>query len=104
MITLEQAARNFTAGRIDESKIKTKVRRLYDIANVLASLGLIEKTHLDVTRKPAFKWVGEHGFKSFLVEMRNHLNIGPSSEPAAAPAMPEHLSLSAPIWQSLKDL
>ncbi|XP_053261764.1 transcription factor E2F7 isoform X3 [Podarcis raffonei] len=37
-----------------------KVRRLYDIANVLTSLGLIEKVHVteERGRKPAFKWIG----------------------------------------------
>jgi len=34
-----------------------KVRRLYDVANVLASLKLIEKIHMS-DRKPAFKWCG----------------------------------------------
>ena len=29
----------------DSQKLKTKVRRLYDIANVLQSIGLIEKTN-----------------------------------------------------------
>eukprot|EP00976_Prorocentrum_cordatum_P088280 1187244-Prorocentrum_minimum.AAC.5 len=39
-----------------------QVRRLYDIANILASLNLIEKTHLTDSRKPAFKWLyGEPG-------------------------------------------
>uniref|UniRef100_UPI00398F41BD transcription factor E2F7 n=1 Tax=Pristiophorus japonicus TaxID=55135 RepID=UPI00398F41BD len=44
----------------DNSKFKTKIRRLYDIANVLTSLGLIKKVHVteDRGRKPAFKWVG----------------------------------------------
>jgi hypothetical protein len=70
VITLEQAARNFATVKLEESKIKTKVRRLYDIANVLSSLKLIQKTHLDVTRKPAFKWVGEEGFLEFVSEMR----------------------------------
>ncbi|KAK5610642.1 hypothetical protein CRENBAI_002075 [Crenichthys baileyi] len=44
----------------DKSKFKTKVRRLYDIANVLRSLKLIEKFHVTEAggRKPAFKWVG----------------------------------------------
>eukprot|EP00178_Gracilaria_changii_P028093 TRINITY_DN955_c0_g1_i2.p1 TRINITY_DN955_c0_g1~~TRINITY_DN955_c0_g1_i2.p1 ORF type:complete len:542 (-),score=79.71 TRINITY_DN955_c0_g1_i2:4674-6299(-) len=37
--------------------LKTKVRRLYDIANILSSLRLIEKVHT-VNRKPAFKWLG----------------------------------------------
>lgn len=42
----------------DASKLlKTKVRRLYDIANILTSLNLIEKVHT-VYRKPAFKWLG----------------------------------------------
>ncbi|XP_048404294.2 transcription factor E2F7-like isoform X2 [Stegostoma tigrinum] len=44
----------------DNSKFKTKIRRLYDIANVLTSLGLIKKVHVteEKGRKPAFKWVG----------------------------------------------
>ncbi|XP_067906198.1 transcription factor E2F7-like isoform X2 [Heterodontus francisci] len=42
-----------------ESKA-AKIRRLYDIANVLTSLGLIKKVHVteERGRKPAFKWVG----------------------------------------------
>nr|XP_023692573.1 transcription factor E2F7-like isoform X1 [Paramormyrops kingsleyae] len=42
------------------SKYKTKVRRLYDIANVLTSLGLIEKVQVKEERgkKPAFRWTG----------------------------------------------
>ncbi|XP_077230961.1 E2F transcription factor-like E2FE isoform X2 [Tasmannia lanceolata] len=38
-----------------------KVRRLYDIANVLSSMNLIEKTHETETRKPAFRWLGING-------------------------------------------
>ena len=71
VITLEQAARKYTAGRIEESKIKTKVRRLYDIANVLSSLKLISKTHLETTKKPAFRWVGVAGLDEFVVEMNS---------------------------------
>lgn len=67
-ISLEQAARRISDNYIDESKLKTKVRRLYDIANVLAALNLIEKTSLE-TRKPAFKWVGEEGLQYFVEEM-----------------------------------
>nr|XP_060621580.1 transcription factor E2F8 [Anolis sagrei ordinatus] len=45
---------------LDKSKFKTKIRRLYDIANVLSSLELIKKVHVaeDKNRKPAFKWTG----------------------------------------------
>lgn len=37
-----------------------KIRRLYDIANVLSSLDLIKKVHVNEERgrKPAFKWTG----------------------------------------------
>ncbi|XP_020259279.1 E2F transcription factor-like E2FE isoform X2 [Asparagus officinalis] len=41
-----------------KSNSAAKVRRLYDIANVLSSLNLIEKTHHIETRKPAFRWLG----------------------------------------------
>ncbi|KAF8106653.1 hypothetical protein N665_0136s0025 [Sinapis alba] len=43
----------------------TKVRRLYDIANVLSSMNLIEKTHTLDSRKPAFKWLGYNGEPTF---------------------------------------
>ncbi|KAL1775086.1 transcription factor E2F7 [Sigmodon hispidus] len=50
----------------DHSKFKTKVRRLYDIANVLTSLALIKKVHVteDRGRKPAFKWIGPVDFSA----------------------------------------
>lgn len=42
------------------AKFKTKIRRLYDIANILTSLDLIRKVHVTEIRgrKPAFKYVG----------------------------------------------
>ncbi|KAE8297693.1 Transcription factor E2F8 [Larimichthys crocea] len=48
----------------DKNKFKTKVRRLYDIANVLRSLKLIEKVHVteERGRKPAFEWIGPKEF------------------------------------------
>lgn len=33
-----------------------KIRRLYDVANVLVSVGLIEKLQLSNCRKPVFRW------------------------------------------------
>ena len=58
VVSLESAARRLMdEASIDENRLKTKIRRLYDIANILCSLNLIEKTHLaDGSRKPAFKW------------------------------------------------
>ncbi|XP_024515743.1 E2F transcription factor-like E2FE isoform X1 [Selaginella moellendorffii] len=58
VVSLDEAARVLFGGCTDPSKLKTKVRRLYDIANVLTSLQLIEKTHGTENRKPAFKWLG----------------------------------------------
>ncbi|XP_039605356.1 transcription factor E2F8 isoform X1 [Polypterus senegalus] len=51
---------------LDKSKFKTKIRRLYDIANVLSSLQLIKKVHVteERGRKPAFKWTGPETFPS----------------------------------------
>ncbi|CAL1290313.1 unnamed protein product [Larinioides sclopetarius] len=42
------------------AQIKTQIRRLYDIANVLSSIGLIQKevTISQNGRKPAFKYIG----------------------------------------------
>eukprot|EP00062_Callorhinchus_milii_P003810 gi/632941491/ref/XP_007885894.1/ PREDICTED: transcription factor E2F8 [Callorhinchus milii] len=49
---------------LDHNKFKTKIRRLYDIANVLTSLELIKKVHVaeERGRKPAFKWIGPEVF------------------------------------------
>uniref|UniRef100_A0A3B4X4T1 Transcription factor E2F8 n=1 Tax=Seriola lalandi dorsalis TaxID=1841481 RepID=A0A3B4X4T1_SERLL len=53
----------------DKNKFK-KVRRLYDIANVLRSLKLIEKVHVteERGRKPAFEWVGLEEFPQVKLE------------------------------------
>ena len=58
VVSLEAAARTLLGSCVDSAKLKTKVRRLYDIANILSSLRLIEKTHLVDSRKPAFRWLG----------------------------------------------
>ncbi|KAG0607703.1 hypothetical protein M758_8G048400 [Ceratodon purpureus] len=58
VVSLEDAARLLLGDCKDASKRKTKVRRLYDIANILSSLQLIEKTHIAENRKPAFRWLG----------------------------------------------
>ncbi|XP_062990787.1 transcription factor E2F7 [Elgaria multicarinata webbii] len=63
IVTLDIAAKILieeSQDTADHSKFKTKVRRLYDIANVLTSLGLIKKVHVteERGRKPAFKWIG----------------------------------------------
>ncbi|XP_075711135.1 transcription factor E2F7 isoform X2 [Rhinoderma darwinii] len=69
IITLEIAAKILieeSQDISDHSKFKTKVRRLYDIANVLTSLRLIKKVHVteERGRKPAFKWIGPVDFNT----------------------------------------
>uniref|UniRef100_A0A665VCR8 Transcription factor E2F7 n=1 Tax=Echeneis naucrates TaxID=173247 RepID=A0A665VCR8_ECHNA len=68
-VTLDAAAKILIEESQDSSshsKYKTKVRRLYDIANVLTSLNLIKKVHVreERGRKPAFKWLGPVEFNN----------------------------------------
>ncbi|KAM9390438.1 transcription factor E2F7 [Phaethornis superciliosus] len=83
IVTLDIAAKILieeTQDTVDHSKFKTKVRRLYDIANVLTSLGLIKKVHVteERGRKPAFKWIGPVEFPGKTDEPRGH---SPKSDP-----------------------
>ncbi|KAM9816723.1 transcription factor E2F8 [Neosynchiropus ocellatus] len=70
MISLDLAAKILIGeqqfGDQDRSKVKTKVRRLYDIANVLRSLKLIEKVPVmeEGAKKTGFKWTGPEEFTS----------------------------------------
>ncbi|XP_073317962.1 E2F transcription factor-like E2FE [Primulina huaijiensis] len=62
MISLDDAAKLLLGdGKRNSVTTRTKVRRLYDIANVLSSMNFIEKTHHPLTRKPAFRWLGLNG-------------------------------------------
>ncbi|CAJ1975208.1 unnamed protein product [Sphenostylis stenocarpa] len=61
LISLDDAAKLLLGNAHNTSIMRTKVRRLYDIANVLSSMNLIEKTHTTNTRKPAFRWLGWRG-------------------------------------------
>lgn len=71
VISLEEAARQITDDdALDEKTLKTKIRRLYDIANVLQSIGLIQKTHMSTNRKPAFGWVGIEGVYAAINEIK----------------------------------
>ncbi|XP_024168748.1 E2F transcription factor-like E2FE isoform X2 [Rosa chinensis] len=60
-ISLDEAARLLLGDAHNTSVMRTKVRRIYDIANVSSSMNLIEKTHAVDTRKPAYKWLGLRG-------------------------------------------
>lgn len=69
VVSLEDAARLLLGECKESAKLKTKVRRLYDIANILSSLNLIEKTHNTENRKPAFKWLGVKDNAKYTAEM-----------------------------------
>ncbi|KAL2492831.1 E2F transcription factor-like E2FE [Abeliophyllum distichum] len=59
LISLDDAAKLLLGdGKHTSMTTRTKVRRLYDIANVLSSMKFIEKIHHPETRKPAFRWLG----------------------------------------------
>lgn len=65
VISLEEAAIKLT-NPPEPNKIKTRIRRLYDIANVFKSIGIIKKTHLDSKTKPGFEYLGYQGLDVFL--------------------------------------
>lgn len=69
-LTLEEAAKVFCGQHASASKIKTKVRRLYDISNVFLALGIVHKTMID-TRKPAYIWKGLKGFLQIINKFRS---------------------------------
>jgi len=59
-VTVDEAAQSLLADQVpgmDSSILKTKARRLYDIANILSALKLVEKC-VTVDRRPAFRWLG----------------------------------------------
>ena len=65
------------------SKLKTKIRRLYDITNVFKAIGLVKKT-LTEDRKVAIEWLGKNfishlkgsaGFEQFSLEQKMKDNI-----------------------------
>ncbi|XP_035212684.1 transcription factor E2F7-like [Stegodyphus dumicola] len=63
VISLGVAAKvlnGFNQRTVKGAQVKTQVRRLYDIANVFSSIGLIQKemTLVQLGRKPAFKYIG----------------------------------------------
>ncbi|XP_010453626.1 PREDICTED: E2F transcription factor-like E2FD [Camelina sativa] len=58
LITLDGATKALLNDPQDPTTMRTKVRRLYDIANVFSSMNLIEKTHIPETKKAAYRWLG----------------------------------------------
>ena len=90
VVSLESAARTLLGSCADQAKLKTKVRRLYDIANILSSLRLIEKTHLVDSRKPAFRWLGVEKELAALQAAAAGAGVK-TRHPAAAPPPPPRM-------------
>ena len=58
---MDFAARVIHGVTLPEAVMKTRIRRLYDIANILQSLQLIQKvqvTESNGVKKPAFQYIG----------------------------------------------
>ncbi|XP_061466644.1 transcription factor E2F8 isoform X2 [Rhineura floridana] len=80
---------------LDKSKFKTKIRRLYDIANVLSSLELIKKVRVteEKGRKPAFKWTGPDVFSEIqATQPVSTPTVIPLSHPVEGKSSKEHCS------------
>ena len=81
-----------------ENLRKTKVRRLYDIANILQAIRLITKT-VDKNNRPAFRWIGLTGLLAFSEELYSALSL---LEPEEAQSDSEdHTTVSNRICISL---
>eukprot|EP00300_Choanocystis_sp_HF-7_P004755 c13692_g1_i1.p1 GENE.c13692_g1_i1~~c13692_g1_i1.p1 ORF type:complete len:284 (+),score=63.80 c13692_g1_i1:3-854(+) len=88
IVSLEDAAIELLGciGEKDRHKTTPKVRRLYDIANVLTSINLIRKVKIPNSRKPAFQWAGL-----------------PRTVPAKRPATPPSVALGT-VYEPSKRL
>jgi len=115
-INLEFAAKVIHGPYLPDAVMKTRIRRLYDIANILQSLHLIQKVQITEShgaRKPAFEYIGPdiksievtqevlsslpvtRQRHSLLAVGKNLLNI-PDDDPRAPP--PTHTSqIAMPI-------
>jgi hypothetical protein len=83
IVSLERVASIFLGSGVkpSEKKFKSKVRRLYDIANVLQSLSLVHKVQLSSqssSRKPAFAWRGVGAVPLFPGASRESCVLGPA--------------------------
>ncbi|XP_024018493.1 E2F transcription factor-like E2FF [Morus notabilis] len=73
-ILLENAAKALPGDADDATALRTKVRRLYDIANVLSSMGLIEKIRHPDSGKPAYRWLCWRGKANNKVDAASDVN------------------------------
>ena len=88
-----------TAGDFNEIEVKKKIRRLYDIANILSSLRLLSKIHLMDSRKPAFRWMrAENTVRKLIAAGKEHEWF------CTSPKCPgEKQNLESPIKEGVND-
>ena len=96
IITLEQAAQKLTLTK-ESHKLKTKIRRLYDIANVFLALGIIKKAYLP-NRKPAFSWNGLYGLLMMMRKLGNGISLT-KEEPVRLNKKGKRISKKEEIYQ-----
>ncbi len=88
-----------TAGDFNEIEVKKKIRRLYDIANILSSLRLLSKIHLMDSRKPAFRWMrAENTVRKLIAAGKEHEWFGTSPKCPGAKQ-----NLESPIKEGVND-
>ena len=64
VLSLEEAAKEIIRD-LEGDKLRTKIRRLYDIINVFKSLKLVQKITLP-NRKNGFKWLGTRFLEDYI--------------------------------------
>lgn len=93
ILSLDSIADKLSLNEKDENTKKTKIRRLYDIANVLQSIGILKKVNV-LDKKTSYEWVGDSGFEQFLTQISLKENVGQIDEitPIQTEITPSNLS------------
>jgi hypothetical protein len=93
-IELEDAAVKLLGPSAEGEKSKSKVRRLYDIANIMCALGLIAKANMDKA-KTWFRWLGPADVGSSIkaAALSDSVKELTSQEAAMASLSPEMLQM-----------
>ncbi|KAE8021605.1 hypothetical protein FH972_007481 [Carpinus fangiana] len=86
-ITIDDAAKALPGDKHDARALRTKVRRLYDIANVFSSLNLIEKIYKPASGKAAFRRIkleqhSKHSSKGIVFSPFGPVNVLGFKDPA----------------------
>lgn len=94
MVSLDAASVDIMDVNGRSNLTKTKAKRLYDIANILSSIGLITKVFNPPSnmRKPVYKWVGK-----FELSSSSPSSSPPPTTPLAKPTTSDATLLKSPM-------